>query len=77
MKFALQHYQLSIKLIGDENSFHVQPDVLCLGTQHVLSVEGCHAWNEQKAFELNLTLQYTYVQNSTFYLPIFKCLYHR
>jgi hypothetical protein len=56
MKIALQHYQLSIKLIGDENSFHVQPDVLCLGTQHVLSVEGCHAWNEQKALELNLTL---------------------
>ena len=49
-------YQLSIKLIGDENPLHIQTNVFCFATQHVFSVEGCHAWDKKKTLELNFSL---------------------
>lgn len=49
-------YQLSIKLVGDENPLHVQTNIFCFATQHVFSVEGCHARDKKKTLELNFSL---------------------
>ncbi len=49
-------YQLSIKLIRDENPFDIQANVFCLGTQHIFCIEGSHARNKEQAPKLNLSL---------------------